>query len=143
MLGLPLAVEPKISPFFADPQSPSVVVAGTNKLQISDCRRISLRELESKEALSKSLRLLAVELGRAVVIALHAPDPVVQSVAKIADSAVRVSGGPAGNQSRTLVSHIVAIGVFQIERFSRVLNHSTTAHDHNGLSECSALRQRR
>ena len=39
-LGLPLAVEPKIKPFFADAQAPGVVVRRAQELELGDARRI-------------------------------------------------------------------------------------------------------
>ena len=81
-------------PLLTDSESPSVVVAGPDEFQISHVRRIRLRKLEPPESLAKRLRRIARNFGRTVVVTLHGPDPVIQTVTKIADSSVRVTKRP-------------------------------------------------
>ena len=53
--GVVVRRRPKDQPVFADAQSPGVVIAGANELQIGHFRRITLREFEPPEPLAKRL----------------------------------------------------------------------------------------
>ena len=116
---------------FAETKSPGVVVGRTDKFNVGDFRGIRVRQFESPEALTERVRFLAIELRRAVVVTLHAPDPVVQTIAEVADTAVSVTGSEAGHQDSLLVRLVVSIGVLQIDCFGCVLDHRTAAINHN------------
>ena len=56
----------------------------------------------------------AGDLRRRAVVALHGPNPVVQSVLEVADASVRIAHVPAIEQHTPLISHVVAIGVLHV-----------------------------
>ncbi len=66
-------------------------------------------------------------IGCGVVVALHAPDPVVGAVLEIAHAAVRVAHRPAGDQLLAEIGNIVAVNILQVDRFCAVLYDHTAA----------------
>ena len=110
---------------FADAQAPGVVVGRTDELQP---RTVGTK---TEKAHAKGLLTLPIEYGCRIVVALHGPDPVVQTVLKIADPAVGVSQGPIGNQHPPFIRAVVAVRVPQIQRLGTVLhNHAAAMKDH-------------
>ncbi len=79
---------------FADPQPPSVVVCRSDELHF---RAVGTK---AKETLAKRLLRLALDFGCGVVVSLHRPDPIVQAVLEIADTAVRVTLAPTCKDHR-------------------------------------------
>ena len=123
---------PEYEPIFTEPQSPCVVVCRPDEFNVVDFRGIRVRQFETPEALPERITCLAVEFRRAVVVALHRPDPVVQTIAKIADAAMSITGTEPRHQHSLLIGLVITVGIFQVNRFGRVVNHRTAAINHDG-----------
>ena len=105
--------------FFAEANSPGVVIGRSNELHLGAVG------LEAEKALPKLLATRArIAAGTGPVVALHPPDPVVQTVLEVAHATVRVAHLPTRQQHLTLVGAVVSIGVFEEQRLLCVL------HDH-------------
>src|SRR5207248_6204001 len=113
-------------PFVRKTDAPGVVAGRTDELQLAAVG------LEAIKALREAKLLVAH--GSAVRrIADHAPDPVVQSVAEIARTRVRVQAAiPAGEQLFLHVRLAVAVGVLHEPRALALV------HDHATVPERQA-----
>ncbi len=141
--------------FLAKAQPPSVVVGHANELEsfhsdrmrletigrivrksfggfvdrIGRCRRVrsSPLHLEAPKTLSKAHLPLAVDDRCGIVIALHAPYPIVRAILKIPYSAMRVSHGPTCDQNLTEVGRVVAVDIFEIDSGRSILHDDPSA----------------
>ena len=151
--GISVGGRTKDEPFFADSKPPRVVVGGTHELQLANANgmaveivrpfvhRFAILQREnwgcltgrawfhrkSPEPLSESLLTFTVDDRRRIVVTLHGPNPVIEPVLKIAHAAMRIGYPPTGDEFLTHIRHIVAIGVFQVNRGWAVLNDGSTA----------------
>ena len=82
---------PKDDSLFADPQPPRIVVGRTDEFDFGSIGA------ETKESSRKTqVRFFAWSSWPRSVIALHRPDPVIESILKITYAAVRIALIPAG-----------------------------------------------
>ena len=98
----------------------------------SRCVGSSWFDCESPETLSKTLLCFAVDDWGRVVVALHCPDPVVDTVLKIADATVRVFERPTGNEFLPHVGNIVPGRVLHKHCLLSVLNENTATVTNEG-----------
>ena len=134
---------------FADSNSPGVVVRRADKFKLGDLQRMLVKgvrgffgyfsvfpefvdrsvgvrrsriDCESPKALAESLLSLAVDHGSRIVVALHSPDPVVESQLEIANAPVSVSHPPAGDKFLLEIGDIIPVDVLQKEGLGSVLD---------------------
>ena len=86
---------------------------------------------ETPKSLSEALLFLAVDNRCGVVVPLHCPNPVVESVLKIAHAPVRIPQSPAGDKFLPHVCNIVPGRVLQEDCLLAVLNDHTAAITNN------------
>ena len=77
---------------------------------------------EPPKPLAEFLLLLTVDHRLGIVVALHGPNPIIESILEIADTTVGIPHGPTRDQFLSHVSDVIARGVLHIDSLLTVLN---------------------
>src|SRR5262245_31486528 len=119
---------------FAEAQAPGVVVRRAEELEVGDGRIFAFAfDLEAETSLAEAGYLLAVGEDRPrIVVPLHGPVPVVETVLEIAHAAVRIAHVPTGDQRLAQVGFIVAVGVLEVDCLAAILDNRPAAIEGDG-----------
>ena len=164
--GVSVGGRTKNQAVFADPDSPGVVVRRADKFELGNLqrmlveiirgffryfsvftelvdRRVGVRgsrfDCETPKALAESLLSFAVDHGSRIVVALHSPDPVVESQLEIANAPVGVSHPPAGDQFLFEIGDIIPVNVLQKEGLGSVLDQGSAPDRSDRCGNAHAL----